>query len=446
MSNAQASPASREDRGERRYVLGGHPIDVGKIAPGLHIVATPIGNLGDITLRALATLAGADLIACEDTRVTRKLLDRYAIATPLTPYHDHNAATARPKLLRRLAEGAAIALVSDAGTPLVSDPGFKLVRAAQEAGHMVTALPGPSALLAALAVAGLPTDQFFFGGFLPAKQAARRARIAELARIPSTLVLFETGPRIAATLADLAAGLGRREAALCRELTKIHEEIRRGDLETSGAKLRYERSSRRNRPRHRATASAGSAERRRHGCAAAAGARPRFAQGCRGRSGGGDRAAAPGPLPAGARAGEGRKPGHEPGNQTWRAALSQSQPRRERVAAFPLGLSAESRAAMFLTAKGYRIAARRRKTPFGEIDIVARRRRALVFVEVKARDRAEEAAEAVTERSKRRIVAAAELWLAYDPDDNERDIRFDVMLVAPGRLPQHIANAFDASR
>jgi 16S rRNA (cytidine1402-2'-O)-methyltransferase len=134
--------------------------------------------------------------------------------------------------LRRLAEGAAIALVSDAGTPLVSDPGFKLVRAAQEAGHVVTALPGPSALLAALAVAGLPTDQFFFGGFLPAKQAARRTRIAELARIPSTLVLFETGPRMSATLADLAAGLGRREAALCRELTKIHEEIRRGDLET----------------------------------------------------------------------------------------------------------------------------------------------------------------------------------------------------------------------
>ncbi len=231
MNKAHASPAGREDRAQRRYVIGGHPIDVGKIAPGLHVVATPIGNLGDITLRALATLAGADLIACEDTRVTRKLLDRYAIATPLTPYHDHNAATARPKLLRRLAEGAAIALVSDAGTPLVSDPGFKLVRAAQESGHVVTALPGPSALLAALAVAGLPTDQFFFGGFLPAKQAARRARIAELARIPSTLVLFETGPRITATLADLAAGLGRREAALCREMTKIHEEIRRGDLE-----------------------------------------------------------------------------------------------------------------------------------------------------------------------------------------------------------------------
>src|SRR5271170_4951364 len=232
MSNAQAKPPGREERGRRRYVLDGHPIDVGRSAPGLHIVATPIGNLGDITLRALATLAGADLIACEDTRVTRKLLDRYAIATPLTPYHDHNAATARPKLLRRLAEGAAIALVSDAGTPLISDPGYKLVRAAQEAGYTVTALPGASSALAALTIAGLPTDQFFFAGFLPPKQAARRARIAELARIPATLVLFETGPRVAATLADLAAELSEREAAVCRELTKIHEEVRRGDLAT----------------------------------------------------------------------------------------------------------------------------------------------------------------------------------------------------------------------
>jgi 16S rRNA (cytidine1402-2'-O)-methyltransferase len=232
MTPAPATESRPQDRAERRYSFDNTAIDVPHLAPGLHIVATPIGNLGDITLRALAALAGADLIACEDTRVTRKLLDRYAIATPLTPYHDHNAAKARPMLLRRLAEGAAIALVSDAGTPLISDPGFKLVRAAQEAGHAVTALPGPSALLAALTVSGLPTDAFFFGGFLPPKQAARRARIAELARIPGTIVLFETGPRIAVALADLAAGLGAREAALCRELTKLHEEVRRGDLET----------------------------------------------------------------------------------------------------------------------------------------------------------------------------------------------------------------------
>jgi 16S rRNA (cytidine1402-2'-O)-methyltransferase len=224
-----ASSRNPDDR-PRRYSLAGLDIEVPRAAPGLHIVATPIGNLGDITLRALETLAGADAIACEDTRVTRKLLDRYVITTPLTPYHDHNAEQARPALLRRLGEGASIALVSDAGTPLISDPGFKLVRAAHEAGHAVTALPGASATLAALTTAGLPTDQFFFAGFLPPKQGARRTRIAELARIPATLVLFETGPRLAATLADLSTELGPREAAICRELTKLHEEVRRGDL------------------------------------------------------------------------------------------------------------------------------------------------------------------------------------------------------------------------
>jgi 16S rRNA (cytidine1402-2'-O)-methyltransferase len=220
------------DRATRSYLLNGQPVAAPALTPGLHVVATPIGNLRDVTLRALEVLAAADLIACEDTRVTRKLTDRYGIATPLTPYHDHNAAEARPKLIARLAAGAAIALVSDAGTPLVSDPGFKLVRAAREAGLSVTTLPGASAVLAALTVAGLPTDRFFFEGFLPAKEGQRRSRIAELARIPATLVLFETGPRLAGALADLAAGLGPREGAICRELTKLHEEVRRGDLAT----------------------------------------------------------------------------------------------------------------------------------------------------------------------------------------------------------------------
>jgi len=225
------TPRRRDDGAVRRFSIAGQPIQASRLAPGLYLVATPIGNLGDVTLRALQALAGADVIACEDTRVTRKLLDRYAIATPLTPYHEHNAAKARPGLLRRLADGGAVALVSDAGTPLISDPGFKLVRAAQEAGYAVTALPGASAVLAALTVAGQPTDQFFFAGFLPPKEAARRARITELGRLPGTLVLFETGPRVAAALADLAAGLGGdREAALCRELTKLHEEIKRGEL------------------------------------------------------------------------------------------------------------------------------------------------------------------------------------------------------------------------
>ena len=233
-TTAPAAPGLRpvSDPAGRHYLLDGRPTAAPPLPAGLYLVATPIGNLRDVTVRALEVLAAADLVACEDTRVTRKLLDRYGIATPLSAYHEHNAAQARPRLLARLGEGAAIALVSDAGTPLVSDPGYKLVREARAAGASVTAVPGPSAVLAALTLSGLPSDRFFFEGFLPAKEAARRARIAELKRIPATLVLFETGARIAASLADLAAGLGAREAALCRELTKLHEEVRRGDLVT----------------------------------------------------------------------------------------------------------------------------------------------------------------------------------------------------------------------
>jgi len=216
----------------RSYAPFGTAIAASKPAPGLYLVATPIGNLGDITLRALELLAGADVIACEDTRVTRKLTERYGIATPLTPYHEHNAAQVRPKLLARLVDGQAVALVSDAGTPLISDPGYKLVQAASEAGHMVTSSPGPSAVLAGLSVAALPTDRFFFEGFLPPKQGARQKRIAALANIPATLILFEGGSRVAATLADLAGVLGQRAAAVCRELTKLHEDVKRGDLAT----------------------------------------------------------------------------------------------------------------------------------------------------------------------------------------------------------------------
>ncbi len=224
--------ATESKVGPRRYAPFGTAIKATEAAPGLYLVATPIGNLGDVTLRALELLAGADVIACEDTRVTRKLTERYGITTPLTPYHEHNAAEARPKLLARLAGGQAVALVSDAGTPLISDPGYKLVRAACEAGHAVTALPGASAVLTALSVAGLPTDHFFFEGFLPPRQGARQKRIAALANVPATLVLFESGPRIAAALADLAATLGTRAAAICRELTKLHEEVKRSDLVT----------------------------------------------------------------------------------------------------------------------------------------------------------------------------------------------------------------------
>lgn len=208
----------------------GQDVPARELAAGLYLVATPIGNLGDVTLRALETLAAAATIACEDSRVTRRLLERYGITTPLLPYHDHNAEAMRPKILAMLDGGDAVALVSDAGTPLISDPGFKLVRAAHAAGHMVTAVPGASAVLAALTASGLPTDRFFFEGFLPPREAARRERISELAQVPGSLVFFETGPRITAMLGDLAGRLGSRPAAVCRELTKLHEEIRRGDL------------------------------------------------------------------------------------------------------------------------------------------------------------------------------------------------------------------------
>jgi len=229
-THRENSMSDQASRSNRTFRLDGREVSAHALSPGLYLVATPIGNLGDVTLRALETLAAADLIACEDTRVTARLLERYGIRCALMPYHDHNAAVARPKLLARIRDGAAVALVSDAGTPLISDPGYRLVREAQDLRLAVTAVPGPSAVLAALAVAGLPTDRFFFEGFLPAKQAARRARIAELGQIPATLVLFESGARIAAALAALAEGLGDRPAAVCRELTKLHEEVRRETL------------------------------------------------------------------------------------------------------------------------------------------------------------------------------------------------------------------------
>lgn len=200
------------------------------LAPGLHLVSTPIGNLGDITLRAIATLARADVIYCEDTRHSRKLTDHFAIDRPLRPYHEHNAERERPAILGKLAAGGRIALISDAGTPLVSDPGYKLVREAVALGHTVTAVPGASAVLTGLAASGLPTDAFLFAGFLPPKAGARRRRLEELAKVAATLVLFEAPSRLAETLSDMAAVLGPRQGAVARELTKLHEEMVRGSL------------------------------------------------------------------------------------------------------------------------------------------------------------------------------------------------------------------------
>ena len=216
-------------------------LDDAPLAPGLYVVATPIGNLRDITLRALDVLAAADLVLAEDTRIAGKLLQAYGLSARLERYDEHGAERTRPKALAALAQGKTVALISDAGTPLVSDPGYRLVREAAAQGLPVFPIPGASALLAGLSAAGLPTDRFLFAGFPPPKSAARRAFLEELAPIRSTLVFFEGGSRLAASLADMAVALGgQREAVVCRELTKLYETFYRGPLATLAADPRLD--------------------------------------------------------------------------------------------------------------------------------------------------------------------------------------------------------------
>lgn len=231
------SPAARiaERASAELSRLGGEPL-----RPGLYLVATPIGNLADITLRALSVLSRADVIYCEDTRHSLTLVTHYGIGTRLKPYHEHNAEAERPRILAALADGRRVALISDAGTPLISDPGYKLVRDVIGAGHPVESIPGPSAALTALTVAGLPTDAFHFAGFLPPRSAARRTRLAELGRIGATLVVYEAPSRMADTLADMADVLGPRPAAVARELTKRFETIERGSLSDLASKYASE--------------------------------------------------------------------------------------------------------------------------------------------------------------------------------------------------------------
>jgi probable S-adenosylmethionine-dependent methyltransferase, YraL family len=210
------------------------------LTSGLYVVATPIGNLKDISFRALNVLAAADAVLAEDTRVTKVLLAHYGITTPLVAYHEHSNDAVRERMLQRLREGQVLALVSDAGTPLVSDPGYKLVQVAIAEGLPVTPIPGPSAILTALVVSGLPSDRFFFEGFLPAKTGARRARLAEIGTIPGTLMLFESPHRLVEMMQDAAEILGNRPAAVARELTKLYETVRRGNLQELAARYAAE--------------------------------------------------------------------------------------------------------------------------------------------------------------------------------------------------------------
>jgi 16S rRNA (cytidine1402-2'-O)-methyltransferase len=208
------------------YLLAGSSVTARPLEPALYLVATPIGNLGDITLRALETLAAADIVACEDTRTSRVLLDRYGIRTKTVSYHDHNQAVAGARLIETLQQGKSVALITDAGTPLVSDPGERLGAQARAAGIRVVPIPGASAVLAALTAAGLPATRFFFEGFLPAKTGQRRARLASLGSLDATLIFYEGPHRLSETLADMAEVFGAaRIAALCRELTKTFEEV-----------------------------------------------------------------------------------------------------------------------------------------------------------------------------------------------------------------------------
>ncbi|AQS41834.1 MAG: Tetrapyrrole methylase family protein [Candidatus Tokpelaia hoelldobleri] len=233
------------DMTENRYIVGENSMIAPKAEPALYLVATPIGHLADITLRALETLAGVDLIACEDTRVTRILLARYAIRKKTVSYHEHNAAEAGAKLIDILSAGKSVALVSDAGTPLISDPGFRLVEQAHAANIRVVPIPGAAAVITALVASGLPTDQFFFGGFLPAKSTARRKKLEGLKTLDASLVFYESPYRVVETLADMTEIFGsERQASLCRELTKTFETIHSATLAELSAFYRDE-----NRPR-----------------------------------------------------------------------------------------------------------------------------------------------------------------------------------------------------
>jgi 16S rRNA (cytidine1402-2'-O)-methyltransferase len=239
MDRAATAGRPAYDRTTRSFVIGQAEIAARPLVPALYLVATPIGNLGDITIRALETLAAADIVAAEDTRVTRVLLDRYGIARRPVAYHEHNAEEAGPRLIAALGEGKSVALVSDAGTPLVSDPGYRLVERALAADIKVVPVPGPSAVLAALVASGLPSDAFLFAGFLPAKAGQRANRLEALKTVPATLVFFESPHRLAGSLAAMAGTLGEsRRAVVARELTKTFEEIRRGSLGALGAQYR----------------------------------------------------------------------------------------------------------------------------------------------------------------------------------------------------------------
>jgi 16S rRNA (cytidine1402-2'-O)-methyltransferase len=399
---------------ERLFTIDGRRFDALPAPPGLHVVATPIGNLRDITLRGLETLAGADLILCEDTRHSAKLLQHFAISTPRQPLHEHNERARIAPLLELLRAGQALALISDAGTPLLSDPGFPLVRAARDAGLPVHAVPGPSALLAALGTAGLPTDRFTFVGFLPPKSGQRASRLSTLSNALETLVFYESPRRLGPTLAAMAEAFGPdREAAVALELTKRFERLERGTLGELS------------------TLHAGGDTKGEAVILVAGRTEPAVAEDWPAAL---DAALGEMPLRAAvetvaARFGLKRK-------EVYDAALARKSAERE-------GRRAEALAGWFLRLKGYRIIAERVRTPLGEIDLVARRFGTTVFVEVKTRRRAASHEEVLHAVNGGRIVRAAAIFVSRNPWLADQPMRFDVISLAPGGWPRHFVNAFE---
>ncbi|CAK9041895.1 Ribosomal RNA small subunit methyltransferase I (16S rRNA 2'-O-ribose C1402 methyltransferase) (rRNA (cytidine-2'-O-)-methyltransferase RsmI) [Durusdinium trenchii] len=356
------------------------------LEPGLYVTATPIGNLGDITYRAVAALKNADLILCEDTRQTAKLCSAYGIETPRSPYHDHNAERVRPDIIKKLQDGAAICLVSDAGTPLISDPGYKLVRETRDAGVPVIPLPGACALVSALSAAGAPSDHFYFAGFAPSKPGAREKFLTPLANINATLIFYESSSRLAASLKAMAAAFGERRAAVARELTKIHEEIREGAL--------------------------------------------------------GDLAAYYDDKPA---KGElvvlvypqDKSPVTQEELDAFLAAALKEMSVKDAAATAASNLDISKKIAY----ARFAIIERRFRAHGGEIDIIAKRGKLIAFVEVKARRSLAAAVDAVSHRNRQRVISAAEAFTARHPHLAQCHMRYDIIAVAGWRI-QHLPNAW----
>ena len=379
---------------------------------GLYLVSTPIGNLKDITLRALDTLRAVSGIVCEDTRVTKILLRHYAIDKPLTVYHDQSHERVRTRLLERLGQGETLALVSDSGTPLISDPGYKLVRECLSEGIKVHVVPGVSAALAGLCLSGLPTDRFLFVGFLPTK--GRAAAIADLKNYPCTLIVYESIQRISELLQELRAVMGEREIVLARELTKLYEEVRRGRIEDLAQESQVFSVF-----KGEVVAIIGPESRSTDLEEIDRELDTLFAQG------------------KSVRQAVSEVSGKYSKSVAYRRALGRQAYRR--------GRRGEQLASWFLRIKGYQIIATNLATPYGEIDLIVKRGSILAVVEVKVRSDPAAAGEALLSRQRRRLIQAANFFLRRRPEFNTYAIRFDAILFRPWRWPEHLQNAFDDS-